>query len=346
MTNVIHDGKTDLNKITHSLKDILKIKLTRARERHAAAMGFNSYNHLISSIKKQETTSIAFEIYFNSLSEQLEENHHTILTPEQKQSVESLLIEKAELSPTFMEFIKFSLFDSERPLPHIVFCFSQLGIKEGESVCNDLLCSYIEDDVIDVRLADSIKRSISRIRKGMNKLSPYKESLPVSRYEVAKELKKYRDLLLKHNVTNLVNTYYFPMIAISDADEELCIELTAKDVCNAASLDLQTKIYLDSETTDLRQLFADIDSDAEGDEFYDDAREFLTLYQDPDDDDFINDDFLKMVDAPQPKGINTRLINAYEGTIASSIELVPSWLDGSDFLMPKCVWMVSILTSI
>ena len=52
MNMITHDLNTDLTEVCHIVKSQLGIKLTKAKERHAKAMGFNSYNHLNSEVKK------------------------------------------------------------------------------------------------------------------------------------------------------------------------------------------------------------------------------------------------------------------------------------------------------
>jgi hypothetical protein len=82
MEFIKHDRSTDLNLVTKNLKDLLGIKLSRVRERHATAMGFNSYNHLISAINEKREIKLPVETYLDTLNTDLAQHHHLKLTPE------------------------------------------------------------------------------------------------------------------------------------------------------------------------------------------------------------------------------------------------------------------------
>lgn len=82
MEFIKHDPSTDLNLVTKTLKDILGIKLSRVRERHATAMGFNSYNHLISALNENREIKLPVETYLATLDTELAQHHHLNLTPE------------------------------------------------------------------------------------------------------------------------------------------------------------------------------------------------------------------------------------------------------------------------
>ena len=87
MEFIKHDRFTDLNLVTKNLKDILSIKLSRVRERHASAMGFNSYNHLIDEIRKKGEISVSLVDYFLRLEGQLITHHQIALTQTMRSSI-------------------------------------------------------------------------------------------------------------------------------------------------------------------------------------------------------------------------------------------------------------------
>ena len=90
MEYFIQDLNTDLNRVTKALKDILNIKLSRVRERHASAMGFNSYNHLVADINQNETARVSLDTYFSKLDEEMRQHHHFTLTPTMKDKISAL----------------------------------------------------------------------------------------------------------------------------------------------------------------------------------------------------------------------------------------------------------------
>ncbi len=85
-----HDHRTDLNLINKELKSVLGIKLTRTRERHASAMGFNTQAHLVAEISAKNKVSIALNDYFDKLESDLQLHHQIELTPLMKSSISSI----------------------------------------------------------------------------------------------------------------------------------------------------------------------------------------------------------------------------------------------------------------
>lgn len=49
---ITHNNVSDLTIAAHAIKSLLDIKFTRAKERHASAMGHASSNHLLTALKE------------------------------------------------------------------------------------------------------------------------------------------------------------------------------------------------------------------------------------------------------------------------------------------------------
>jgi hypothetical protein len=63
---ITHNDISDLTVAAHAIKSLLDIKFTRAKERHAIAMGFASSNHLLAELK-QRTVQREFALYIEVL---------------------------------------------------------------------------------------------------------------------------------------------------------------------------------------------------------------------------------------------------------------------------------------
>ncbi|GAA0852062.1 hypothetical protein [Aliiglaciecola litoralis] len=81
MTIIIQKSVNELTVSAHALKSILNIKLTRAGQRHASAMGFKSANHLIEAVKNAPVER-EFEQYIKILKQEMAANHQIILNDE------------------------------------------------------------------------------------------------------------------------------------------------------------------------------------------------------------------------------------------------------------------------
>lgn len=71
---IIHNDIADLSVAAHAIKSVLDIKFTRAKERHAVAMGFASSNHLLAALKEGSVQQ-EFDAYIKILQGQVLANH-------------------------------------------------------------------------------------------------------------------------------------------------------------------------------------------------------------------------------------------------------------------------------
>ena len=81
MNIIIHKNVADLTVSAHIIKSILGIKFTRAGQRHASAMGFNSANHLIAAVKANPVER-EFEQYITILKTEILANHQISMNDE------------------------------------------------------------------------------------------------------------------------------------------------------------------------------------------------------------------------------------------------------------------------
>lgn len=71
---ITHNGVSDLSVAAHAIKSLLNIKFTRAKERHASAMGFASSNHLLGALKEGPVVR-EFDLYIEVLKSEALSNH-------------------------------------------------------------------------------------------------------------------------------------------------------------------------------------------------------------------------------------------------------------------------------
>lgn len=69
-----HNDVSDLSVAAHAIKSLLNIKFTRAKERHASAMGFASSNHLLAELKTRPIER-SFNLYIAVLKKEAMANH-------------------------------------------------------------------------------------------------------------------------------------------------------------------------------------------------------------------------------------------------------------------------------
>lgn len=87
---IIQAQAAELTKAAHALKSIVGIKSSRASQRHAIAMGFESANHLIVALKSAAVER-DFEQYMQVLSAELTAHHQITLVPEQREAIKKAL---------------------------------------------------------------------------------------------------------------------------------------------------------------------------------------------------------------------------------------------------------------
>lgn len=71
---ISHNDISDLTIAAHVIKSVLDIKFTRAKERHACAMGYTSSNHLLSELKNGPI-SREFDVYIEVLKSEALSKH-------------------------------------------------------------------------------------------------------------------------------------------------------------------------------------------------------------------------------------------------------------------------------
>ena len=259
MKYINQNRSTDLNSLLSEIKTILGIKLSRAKERHATAMGLNSYNHLIGKIKREGEVITDLSSYIDLAKNQMFSVHDVSLTEEQIISLTILLESHSRAAPTqgtaptFMDYLKFSLFNSAKSNPYLLFTFPQLNLIENEATHNKWITDYIDTGNFAPKLIASIKVAIKTLRKAMviSLLSGGDDS----RYAAVSELKDYRAATTKSGENHLINTYYFPITTIANAYDPISICVTKKGLCDAAKISSDLPMFTCSKTTDLSDLF-------------------------------------------------------------------------------------------
>lgn len=90
MRYIQHRKLSSLTPVAQLLRDIFSIKLSRAKERHAEAMGFNSFNHLSETVK-MGPVECDFDDYIANLNIVMEKNHKLTNTLEKKDEIKNNL---------------------------------------------------------------------------------------------------------------------------------------------------------------------------------------------------------------------------------------------------------------
>jgi hypothetical protein len=86
-----HASNAELTSAGQAVKAILDIKFSRAKERHAAAMGFASSNHLLAALKVGPIQK-EFDQYIEVLRVQAQEKHQISLSAEAIESLRQALV--------------------------------------------------------------------------------------------------------------------------------------------------------------------------------------------------------------------------------------------------------------
>lgn len=96
MKYITHSSVSSLTPAAQAIRDVFNIKLTRAKERHAEAMGFNSYNHLSETVKKS-SVNLPYDDYIENLANSLKK-HHDIHDVHEKSNQLSELLFPSEIT--------------------------------------------------------------------------------------------------------------------------------------------------------------------------------------------------------------------------------------------------------
>lgn len=89
---ITHSDISDLSVAAHTIKSLLNIKFTRAKERHASAMGFASSNHLLTALKEGPVER-EFSAYIEILKKEALANHQITIDDELVKRLRYELIE-------------------------------------------------------------------------------------------------------------------------------------------------------------------------------------------------------------------------------------------------------------
>lgn len=105
MKYVTHRNVNSLTPAAQAIRDTFGIKLNRAKERHATAMGFNSFNHLSETVKKEAIESPLTD-YISTLNNLMMSYHQINISEEQTIALtENLPIEENDESETIPLYI-------------------------------------------------------------------------------------------------------------------------------------------------------------------------------------------------------------------------------------------------
>jgi hypothetical protein len=89
---ISHADVSDVTVAAHTIKSILNIKFTRAKERHARAMGFDSSNHLLAALK-EGAVEREFDVYIEILKKEALANHQIVINDELEKLLRYELLE-------------------------------------------------------------------------------------------------------------------------------------------------------------------------------------------------------------------------------------------------------------
>lgn len=255
MYTIKHGLNTDLNAISHNLSAIISIKLSRAKERHASAMGFNSYNHLLSTIPNGEV-EVNTRCYINALRNELLEHHKKNLSDEEAENIVTLLTNDKQPTATFLGFLRYAITVSRQSNPAIPFCFSEFPISQSEDECDLFLNKFISEGKYLDELASITKKVLPFLRRRMKKVSD-----PIHGVFRAKHLiEEYAKGVLKYDSPDFIHIFYFPLMLVRrDEWDEGLLVLSKSSIKSLMSKDRDSLIS--NKTTPFNILFNDDDED-------------------------------------------------------------------------------------
>ncbi|CAH7411572.1 hypothetical protein VCHA53O466_50260 [Vibrio chagasii] len=220
---ILHKSNSDLEGFSRQLAKILNNKVSRSKELHAKALGFNSFNALLSANEHDDVTIPIGEYISNLLTAYQDLN---------KRQLDAAIIAKIEAQlaqpldcifkrATVADFIRFALIESSQDAPlisksDINACLPESGY--GKQWQN--LITFLETGEVDKELVDYIGEAIKKIRKSSSANIPNYSSSCGTNLRRVHLLKEYRDAVIKFKRVDVHHVYFLPLVYMGESDSE------------------------------------------------------------------------------------------------------------------------------
>lgn len=200
MECITHTNVSQLTAAAHSVKNALNIKLTRAKERHASALGYNSFNHAAAEVKVDEIC-IHFEEYIKNLQSDVLKHHQIDIDANIVNELrENLCDEPFKKTDIFLYAITVSEDINQHEMPREAEGFNEtIIIKEDDFSCDgdlEAINKLINGKAILFR--DQSYCGHHRFLTGLNIIATTKqiqECFPIAEYFEAIEIDKIKLIL-------------------------------------------------------------------------------------------------------------------------------------------------------
>lgn len=220
---VLHHAKFQLESAARSLSEILGIKLSKAKEHHAKALGFKSFNSALFKLRYNSSICVYSEIYLSILNESIQGKHKRALTEEQCSQISYKLCTSLSAlyqSISFEQFFRYSIIKSAQKMPLISDAELIRSVHKGNANdvdANNLLFKYLETGEADSELINLIDGVLKFCRTQMNlKISSDWSGWTGDRYEKKKLLAQFKEAIDKYLTGDIYHIYYLPMVCRSE----------------------------------------------------------------------------------------------------------------------------------
>lgn len=222
---IFHNCERQLDSATRELAKILGIKLSKAKEHHSKAVGKNSYNGALFSLRESTTIGVELDEYISALDAIVKKKHKREITQEQHLSIIEKIstpISKLYESISFYQFFRYSLIKSDQVSPlmsDIALHKSMYDAVEGfKGDADTLLYSYLMTGEVDSNLISLIDKSLVVARKVMsNRLPSEWVNVKNGRYDKKRLLAQFKVAVDTYLTGDIYHTYYIPVVYRTDS---------------------------------------------------------------------------------------------------------------------------------
>lgn len=222
---VFHDRDTNLEDATRELAKIIGVKLSKAKEHHAKALGQNSYNGLLAHLSEYGEISINLSKYVDALSSVYGSTHKRELSTESIRQIaySSFIVTLRAIYDrvTFSDFIRYALIESEQSVPLIAWGeieasltekYDSLTYKEGIDNATYELHKFLLLNEVSDDLKKYISVSLREIRDVMSSVS--RGEYRNSRFSLVELLCSYKKDIATYLTPKVYKVYLLPLVRL------------------------------------------------------------------------------------------------------------------------------------
>lgn len=237
---VFHDRETNLEDATRELAKIIGVKLPKAKEHHAKALGQNSYNGLLAHLSEYGEISINLSKYVDELSSVYGSTHKRELSTESIRQIaySSFIVTLRAIYDrvTFSDFIRYALIESEQSVPLIAWGeieasltekYDSLTYKEGIDNATYELHKFLLLNEVSDDLKKYISVSLREIRDVMSSVS--RGEYRNSRFSLVELLWSYKRDIATYLTPKVYKVYLLPLVRL-DKSPRLFYEMDDREL--------------------------------------------------------------------------------------------------------------------